>query len=87
MNKFLILPLQDPISFLNETNSQIRGAGSGVYDVVIATMAIIALISLVNVAIKMSSADNEATNKALAWCGGILFCLIGAVALKNYMGL
>lgn len=80
------LQAQDALSFLNETNSQIRSAGSGVYDVVIAVLAIIALISLVNVAIKLNEADNQATNKAIAWCGGIIFCLIGAMVLRNFMG-
>ncbi|MBR5925188.1 MAG: DUF4134 family protein [Bacteroidales bacterium] len=78
---------QDAISFLNEANSQIRGAGSVVYDVVVAVIAIIAIISLVVVGIKMSSGDNEATQKAIGWAGGIVFCLIAAVVIKNYMGL
>ena len=74
---------QDAISFLNEANSQIRGAGSVVYDVVVAVIAIIAIISLVVVGIKMSSGDNEATQKAIGWAGGIVFCLIAAVVIKN----
>lgn len=78
---------QDAISFLNEANSQIRGAGSVVYDVVVGIIAIIAIISLVVVGIKMSSGDNEATQKAIGWAGGIVFCLIAAVVVKNYMGL
>ena len=95
---------QDAISFLNEANSQIRGAGSVVYDVVVAVIAIIAIISLVVVVVvaviaiiaiislvvvgvKMSSGDNEATQKAIGWAGGIVFCLIAAVVIKNYMGL
>ena len=78
---------QDAISFLNEANSQIRGAGSVVYDVVVAVIAIIAIISLVVVGVKMSSGDNEATQKAIGWAGGIVFCLIPAVVIKNYMGL
>ena len=78
---------QDAISFLNETNSQIRGAGSVIYEVVVAVIAIIAIISLVIVGIKMSSGDNEATQKAIGWAGGIVFCLIAAVVIKNYMGL
>ena len=61
---------QDAISFLNEANSQIRGAGSVVYDVVVAVIAII-----------------EAAQKAIGWAGGIVFCLIAAVVIKNYMGL
>ena len=68
---------QDAISFLNEANSQIRGAGSVVYDVVVAVIAIIAIISLVVVGVKMS----------IGWAGGIVFCLIAAVVIKNYMGL
>ena len=78
---------QDAISFLNEANSQIRGAGSVVYDVVVAVIAIIAIISLVVVGVKLSSGDNEATQKAIGWAGGIVFCLIAAVVIKNYMGL
>ncbi len=78
---------QDAISFLNETNSQIRGAGSVIYEVVVGVIAIIAIISLVIVGIKMSSGDNEATQKAIGWAGGIVFCLIAAVVIKNYMGL
>ena len=78
---------QDAISFLNEANSQIRGAGSVVYDVVVAVIAIIAIISLVVVGVKMSSGDTEATQKAIGWAGGIVFCLIAAVVIKNYMGL
>lgn len=78
---------QDAISFLNETNTQIRSAGSLIYEVVVGVLAIVAIISLVIVGIKMSSGDNEATQKAVGWCGGIVFCLIAAVAVKNYMGL
>ena len=78
---------QDAISFLNETNSQIRGAGSVIYEVVVGVIAIIAIISLVIVGIKMSGGDNEATQKAIGWAGGIVFCLIAAVVIKNYMGL
>lgn len=78
---------QDAISFLNETNTQIRGAGSVIYELVVGVLAIVAIISLVLVGIRMSSGDNEATQKAVGWCGGIVFCLIAAVAVKNYMGL
>jgi hypothetical protein len=78
---------QDAISFLNEANSQIRSAGSVVYEVVIAVLAIVAIISLITVGIKMYSGDNEAANKALGWCGGMVFCIIAAVVLKNYIGL
>ena len=53
----------------------------------IAVLAIVAIISLITVGIKMYSGDNEAANKALGWCGGMVFCIIAAVVLKNYIGL
>ena len=85
--KSFVLPLQDAISFLNEANTQVRSAGGVVYQLVIAVLAIVAIASLVNVGIKMYSGDNESAHKALAWCGGIVFCLIGALVLKNYLGI
>ena len=78
---------QDAISFLNEANSQIRSAGSVVYEVVIAVLAIIAIVSLITVGIKMYSGDNESAQKALGWCGGMVFCIIAALVLKNFIGL
>ena len=68
---------QDAISFLNEANSQIRSAGS----------IILAIVSLITVGIKMYSGDQESAQKALGWCGGMVFCIIAALVLKNFIGL
>ncbi len=78
---------QDAISFLNEANSQIRSAGSIIYQVVIAVLAIVAIVSLITVGIKMYSGDQESAQKALGWCGGMVFCIIAALVLKNFIGL
>ena len=77
---------QDAISFLNEANSQ-RSAGSIIYQVVIAVLAIVAIVSLITVGIKMYSGDQESAQKALGWCGGMVFCIIAALVLKNFIGL
>ena len=71
---------QDAISFLNEANSQIRSAGSIIF-------AIVAIVSLITVGIKMYSGDQESAQKALGWCGGMVFCIIAALVLKNFIGL
>ena len=76
---------QDAISFLNEANSQVRAAGSVIYQVVIAVL--IAIVSLITVGIKMYSGDQESAQKALGWCGGMVFCIIAALVLKNFIGL
>lgn len=78
---------QDAISFLNEANTQIRSAGSIIYQVVIAVLAIIAIVSLITVGIKLYSGDQESAQKALGWCGGMVFCIIAALVLKNFIGL
>ena len=78
---------QDAISFLNEANTQIRSAGSIIYQVVIAVLAIVAIVSLITVGIKMYSGDQESAQKALGWCGGMVFCIIAALVLKNFIGL
>ena len=78
---------QDAISFLNEANTQIRSAGSILYQVVMGVLCLIAIVSLIMVAIKMYSADREGANKALGWCGGMVFCIIMALVLKNFMGI
>ena len=78
---------QDAISFLNEANSQIRSAGSIIYQVVIAVLAIVAIVSLITVGIKMYSGDHESAQKALGWCGGMVFVIIAALVLKNFIGL
>ncbi len=68
-------------------NSQIRSAGSIIYQVVIAVLAIVAIVSLITVGIKMYSGDQESAQKALGWCGGMVFCIIAALVLKNFIGL
>ena len=78
---------QDAISFLDEAISQIRSAGSIFYQVVIAVLAIVAIVSLITVGIKMYSGDQESAQKALGWCGGMVFCIIAALVLKNFIGL
>ncbi len=78
---------QDAISFMNEANTQIRSVGSIIYQVVIAVLAIVAVVSLITVGIKMYSGDQESANKALGWCGGIVFCIVAAVVIKNFIGL
>ena len=78
---------QDAISFLNEANTQVRSAGSVIYQLVIAVLAIIAIVSLITVGIKLYSGDQESANKALGWCGGMVFCIIAALVLKNFIGL
>ena len=77
---------QDAISFLNEANTQIRSAGSIIYQVVI-VLAIVAIVSLITVGIKMYSGDRESAQQALGWCGGMVFCIIAALVLKNFIGL
>ena len=62
-------------------------AGSIIYQVVIAVLAIIAIVSLITVGIKMYSGDQESAQKALGWCGGMVFCIIAALVLKNFIGL
>ena len=81
------LMAQDAISFLNEANMQIRSAGSLIYQVVIAVLSVIAIVSLVTVGIRLYSGDQESANKALGWCGGMVFCIIAALVLKNFIGL
>ncbi len=78
---------QDAISFLNEANMQIRSAGALIYQVVIAVLSIIAIVSLITVGIKLYSGDQESANKALGWCGGMVFCIVAALVLKNFIGL
>lgn len=78
---------QDAMSFLNEANAQIRTVGSLIYQIVIAVLSIIAIVSLITVGIKLYSGDQESANKALGWCGGMVFCIIAALVLKNFIGL
>ena len=81
------LNAQDAMSFLNEANAQIRTVGSLIYQIVIAVLSIIAIVSLITVGIKLYSGDQESANKALGWCGGMVFCIIAALVLKNFIGL
>ena len=78
---------QDAISFLNEANTQIRSAGSIIYQVVIAVLSIIAIVSLITVGLKLYSGDQESAQKALGWCGGMVFWIIAALVLKNFIGI
>ena len=78
---------QDAMSFLNEANAQIRTSGSLIHQIVIAVLSIIAIVSLITVGIKLYSGDQESANKALGWCGGMVFCIIAALVLKNFIGL
>jgi len=78
---------QDATTFLNEANSQIRTAGSLVYNVVIAVLALIAIVSLIAVGIKLYSADTNSAQRAMGWCGGMIFCIIAATVIKNFIGL
>jgi len=78
---------QDANSFLNELDSQTRGIGSTIYSIVIAVLGIIAIVSLVNVGVKMYNSDQQSTDKALGWCGGIVFCFVAALAIKNFLGI
>ena len=78
---------QDAMSFLNEANAQIRTVGSIIYQIVIAVLSIIAIVSLITVGIKLYSGDQESANKAHGWCGGMVFCIIAALVLKNFIGL
>ena len=75
---------QDAISFLIEANTQIRSAGSIIYQVVIAVLAIIAIVSLITVGIKLYSGDQESAQKALGWCGGMVFCTLALNLLDHH---
>lgn len=77
---------QDSMMFLNEANGQIRSVGSIVYQIVMGVLALIAIVSLITVALKMNSSDRDATIKALGWFGGMLFCMLMATVIKSFMG-
>lgn len=49
-------------------------------------LCLIAIVSLITVALKMHSGDRDGANKALGWCGGMVFCIIMALVIKNFMG-
>lgn len=83
----LNLRAQDAIAFLNEANIQVRSVWSYIYQIVIAVLSIIAVVSLISLGIKLYSGDQEGAHKALGWCGGMVFCIIAALVLKNFMGL
>jgi len=78
---------QDAISFLNEANTQVRSAGTILYQVVMAILCLCAIVSLIMVAVRMMSADRDGVTKALAWSGGLLFCILMALVIKNFMGI
>ncbi len=78
---------QDANSLLNEANFQIRSIGGIAFQVIISVLGIIAIVSLVQIAISLHKSDTEATNKALGWCGGTVFCIIAAVVIKNFLGI
>lgn len=82
-----ILRAQDAMAFLNEANTQIRTVGTIIYQIVIAVLSIIAIVSLITVGIKLYSGDQQGANKALGWCGGMVFCIMAALVLKNFIGL
>lgn len=81
------LKAQDAITFLNEANIQVRSVWSYIYQIVISVLSIIAVVSLISLGIKLYSGDQEGAHKALGWCGGMVFCIIAALVLKNFMGL
>ena len=82
-----LLYCQDATSFLNEANYQIHSLGGIIYQVVIGVLSIVALVSLITLGIKMQSSDREGTNRALGWCGGLLFCIVMALLVKNFLGI
>ena len=64
---------QDAISFLNEANTQIRSAGSIIYQVVIAVLSIVAIVSLITVGIKMPRRPSDGAEvwfsvSSQPWC-------------------
>ena len=77
---------QDAVGFINETHSQILSIGSVLYQVVVAIMGIIALISLITLAIRIQNSDREGASKATGWFAIMIFCIVMCVVIKNYMG-
>lgn len=74
---------QDASSVINEMNSQVRAMGTPLYSLIMTVIIILAMVSLVMVAVKMNSGDQNASNKALTWFGILVFCLVAAVVMKN----
>ena len=74
---------QDAASLVNEMNSQVRAMASPVYSLIMTVIVLLGMVSLVMVAVKMNSADQQASNRALAWFGILVFCLVAAVVMKN----
>ena len=76
---------QDAASVINEMNSQVKAMGTPLYSLIMTVIVILGLVSLVMVAVKMSSGDQNASNKALTWFGILVFCLVAAVVMKNLL--
>lgn len=74
---------KDAASILNEMNSQIKMLVSPLYTMVMTVIIVLGMVSLVMVAVKMNSADQNASNKALTWFGVLVFCLVAAVVMKS----
>lgn len=74
---------QDAASLVNEMNSQVRAMASPVYSLIMTVIILLGMVSLVMVAVKMNSADQNASNRALAWFGILVFCLVAAVVMKS----
>ncbi len=77
---------QDASAFITEAETQIRLLVTPIYSVVMTIIFICALASLTMIIVKMNSADQNSANKAIAWCGGLLFCIVAAVVLKTIAG-
>lgn len=77
---------QDAAAFIAEADTQIKVLVSPIYSIVMTIIFICALASLTMIIIKMNSADQNSANKAIAWCGGLLFCIVAAVVLKTIAG-
>ena len=58
---------QEAITFLSEVNTQVRSAGSLIYQVVIAVLSVIAIASLVTVGIRLYSGDQESIGRRLLY--------------------
>ena len=74
---------QDAASLVNEMNSQVRAMAAPVYSLIMTVIILLGMVSLVMVAVKMNSADQQASNRAMAWFGILVFCLVAAVVMKG----
>lgn len=77
---------QDAVSFVNEATSQVRAIGGGVYTLVVVVICLVALIALVVIAIKLNGQDHEVSQKAVGAVAGVIFCILFAMVIKNFMG-